>query len=343
MKNSILVLIFVLASCTVPVSADTCDEFNKLLDKTYNFKPSKLTVEQITAKSAELDVVWEKVKADKSLEACLRKAMDSRREDRFFRFNASNLLIQLDENEENKKLLLQMYGEVDLADINLRYWIPYIVSYGYVGYDTSLAGDNWLRFPDPKYYLPQHGTLAVNKVSGALIIYGSMDESYATPALLRIASDKAHPGREIAVYLLTLQATAESFRGLSELDQTGLAEVSKTKIKTLLSQPSLLQRRSGEPKISRDEYLVAFKELVDQKPGKFMELASKVTDGEKDAIAVLTAEDVPLIRKARRFWASTGTPHAPEWYRSFTDILLALVWKSEMQKANIKSMNVAAK
>jgi len=336
-KRILKVIVHLAVIVAAPLVAEaSCDDFNKLLDKAYNFKPSKLTSEQIDAKSNELDVVWSQVKADRTLVPCLLEATKVRKNDKFFRFNASNLLISLADTEDGRKLLLETYGEVDLADINLRFWIPYIVTYGVQGLDTSAAGDNWLRFPDPKYYLPQHGTLAVNKSAGALIIYGSMDEKFATPALAKIVNDRQHPGREIAVELLMQQVNAEAMKALLALDQTTLSDSLRIKVKTFLTAPALIEKRSGEPKTTRDDFVRLLQGLVSGNSRPFMEHATKVTDGERDAIAVLKIEDVPLVRKSRRFWASTGTPHAPEWYRSFTDILMAMVWKSEMEKAKAK-------
>ena len=331
-----LVLTILLSSCLEVPGSKPCDELNSLIDKTYNFKPSKLTPAQIDVKSAELDVVWSKVKEKREvLVPCLRAAINKRPEDRFFRFDASNLLIELDDSDATKKLLIQIYAEVDLADINLRYWIPPIATYGYQGLDTSAAGDNWLRFPSSPYYLRPH-TRPVNNEFGALVIYGSMDETFATPALAKIASQKDHPGKDIAVRLLSLQHTGQAFRELRRLlDRSELPEEGREAITNLLTSPKLLEKRMGKPKISRQEYLVAFRELDAGKPQKFMELARKVNDGEKDAVAVMKLDDVPLIRRVRRYFASSGTPDAPEWYRSFTDILLAVVWKTEIQKAKI--------
>lgn len=310
------------------VSAETCDDLNALVAKTYGFKPSKLTSEQINAKSNELDVVWNTVKSDKDRYVpCLRTLTVKRVDDKFFRFNASNLLVDLDPTEESKRFLLQAYAEVDLADINVRFWIPYVVTYGFQGMDTSGAGENWLRYPDPKYYLPQHGTLAVDKAKGAVIIFGSMEEAFATPTLMRIAGERDHPGRDLAALVLTKQFTTDSIKALKNLDQVGLASSTKLAIESALSKPKLIAKREGNPLTSREEYLVALKELGAGNAARFMEIVSKVPDGEKDAVAVLKPEDVPMLRKARRFFASTGTPHAPEWYQSFTDIIATLIWK----------------
>jgi hypothetical protein len=280
-----------------------------------------------------MDKVWNKVKENpKEHLPCLREEINSRTKDAFFRFDASNLLIQHDRSEQAKNTLIKTYAEVDLDDINLRYWMPYIAVLGYEGFDTSPAGENWLKYPKPEYYLPQHGTLAVNKEIGALIIYGSMDESIATPALARIASEENHPSREIAVRLLMQQATTEAFQELSELNQKGLSDTLRQNINNLLTKPNLLAPRTGEPKITRRQYLDAFEQLTIGKPQTFLKLTVEVTDGEKDAVAVLKAEDVPLIRKARRFFAASANPHSGQWYKSFTDILMALTWKPESIK-----------
>jgi hypothetical protein len=331
MKNQNFITLFLCAIiCVAPVVAQNCDELKKLIDKTYNFKPSKLTEVEKTAKSAEMDLVWNKVKANqKELLPCLREAMDARTDDGFFRFDASNLLIQLDQSNDAKNRLITSYAAVDLADVNLIYWMPYIAVLGYEGFDTSQAGENWLRHPSAAYYSPRHGALQVTKEMGALFIYGSMDESTATPALVKIAGTENHPGREIAVELLLKQATPESYKALGNLNLKSLSETARRKIS---DEPKFIAPREGAPKTSREQYLVAFQQLVDGKPQTFLKLATEITDGEKDVVAVMKKEDVPLIRKARRFFAATANPHSGEWYQAFTNILRTIVRKSELSE-----------
>ena len=336
MKLRILIKLFLLTifcAISAPAQAQNCLELKKLIDATYNFKPSKLTEAQKNDKSDKMDIVWEKVKADpEELLPCLREEINSRTSDSFFRFDASNLLIELDRSAEAKKILIKSYAEADLDDINLRYWMPPIAILGYEGFDTSAAGENWLKHPNAEYYLPQHGTLSVSKEIGAFIIYGSMDELIATPALVKIASQEKHPAREIAVRILIQQATPESFRELKKLDQKGLSENTRQSINALLTKPKLLTPREGEPKITRQQYLDAFNLLVAGKPQTFLKLADDFPDGDRDAVAVMKPEDIPLIRKARRIFASRANPHSVEWYKSFTEILMALVWKPELIK-----------
>jgi hypothetical protein len=334
MKIKILLLfaIIVAANCSCTAQKNSpCAELQKMIDVTYNFKPSKLTAAEQSTKSAAMDAIWEKVKANqKELLPCLQAATESPTANNFFKFDASNLLLSLDSSDATKKLLIKAYADIDFNDIDLQYWMPYVARFGFEGFDVSTAGESWLKYPNPSYTLPQHGTLKVDKEIGALIIYGSMDEAVATPALLKIASQESNPAREIAVRVLMQQTTPEAFRELKKLNQKNLSEKTRQDINTLLTRPNILAKREGAPKITRQQYLDALQKLVDGKSDAFMDLAVKVTDGEKDAVAVLKQEDVPLVRKARRYFAATANPHSPEWYKSFTDILMALVWKPEL-------------
>lgn len=315
--------------------SQNCAELDKLIDTTYGFKPSKLKSGEQNAKSAQMDAFWNKVKADqKVLVPCLRAAITSGKADPFFRFDASNLLITLDQSEETKKILIQSYADVDFADIDLRYWMPYIARYGYEGLDTSAAAEAWLRYPDPGYYLPQHGAVKLDKETGALIAYGSMDEAIATPALAKIATLADHPGRETAVRLLMQQATPESFSELKKVDAEGLSPRSAADLKALLTKPVLLAKREGAPKITRPKFLDACQQLIAGKPDLFIEMTSDSPDGERDAIAVMKEEDIPVVRKVRRFMLLSANQHSAEWYDSFTKILMAMVWKPELVEPN---------
>lgn len=313
-----------------PENLADCIDFQRSIEKTYTFKPSKLNASERTEKSGEMDLVWEKVKSNKNLIPCLKSALNKPGANSFFLFDGSNLLISLDRSEESKKLLISSFAKTDLEDVDRHNWIAYILMFGFEGLDTSAAGDTWLRTTDPFYFLPQHGTLRIDKMIGALAIYGSMDEQFATPSLAAIINQKNHPGREIAAGILVKQVTPEAADALSKVALSGLSSNTNSEIRNYLEKPSFIQPRMGPVKISREQYIKAFQELAEGRPEEFMNLVDKVSDGEKDAIVVLRPEDIPLVRKARRFFASTGTPHVPEWYQTFTDILMVMVRKPQI-------------
>src|SRR6185503_7757427 len=109
--------------------------------------------------------------------------------------------------------------------------------------DVSEPADKWLRYPKATYYLPEHGAYKVSKGEGALFLYGSMDEAQATPALLKTIRDPSHPAREIALQVLTSQATPESLRALKSINQAELSREMQSGLKAFLTKPKLFQPR----------------------------------------------------------------------------------------------------
>lgn len=326
-----IVLVFILL-LTWNVSGQTCTELKTLVEKTYGFKPSKLTAAQIDAKSSEMDKVWNMVgKNLNELLPCLRSEMSLRKGDPFFRFNASNLLFKHDQSVETKKLMIDTYSEADLADINLRYWLPFMADFGKEGLDVTKAAETWIRFPKPVYYLPQHGGRPVDKGIGALALFGSMDESIATPTLVKFAAEENSDFRSIVIWILVQQATPESADAVLALSAK-LPTPLSDRLKQDVSRPRLIEPRPGKPKTSCEAYVKALTELVGGKPGAWDKLVVEVSDGEQDMVAVMTAADLPLIRKVRRFYAANATPHSPDWYTTFTQVINTILAKSKTNK-----------
>ncbi len=334
MKRLLILALFATASPILVFAQDkdSCASFQQTARATYNFKPSRLTDSQRDSKSAAMDRFWQMVKANpKQLLPCLRSALQDPNADKWFRFDTSNLLVELDPSPESKTIQVRSYTDVDLDDVDLRVWVTVLALRGFEGSDVSQAGIRWLAYPQARYFLPEHGGYEVKAFEGALFIFGSMDESQATPALLKIVNQPNNPGRENALLILMDQATSESLRALRQIDPGAFSGKAGGRLRELLSNPDLLKPRS-KPKTNRDEFIRAFQEMLDGDSSGFMEMVSRVPDGEKDVIAVLKPEDLPVVRKVRRMIIASGNQHAIEYYKSFTDILMALVWKPELVK-----------
>lgn len=320
-------LIMLLTACSTRSQAVQCSDLQQLIKETYNFKPSRLSETEQTTKSAAMDRVWDLVKNNRTaLLPCLRTALADPNADGFFRFDGSSLLVSLDPSRESKMTLIRANVLVDPDDVDLRIWVARLTRLGVEGFDISEAADKWLRYPKATYYLPEHGAYKVTRDNGAMFLYGSMDEAQATPALLKIVQDKSHPGRDIALWLLINQATPESLQALKQINQTEFSGMAQSSLKALLTRPQLFEPRA-KPKTSRQEFVSAFEKLLEGDSSPFMDLTSHVPDGEKDVVAVLKPEDLPLVRRVRRLIISNGNPHSIEYYNSFTKILMTLVWK----------------
>jgi hypothetical protein len=330
MRNVLFVLILAIASPSLLYgqAQDSCADLNQTIKATYNFRPALLANQsERDLKSAAMDKVWDTVKAHPNeLIPCLRQALDDPQANAWFRFDGSNLLVSLDPSEASKKLQIKSYVASNLEDVDLRLWVTTLARLGVDDFDVSAPGERWLSYPKAQYFLPEHA-YEVKTLEGALFIFGSMDEAQATPALLRIVSQSNHPGREVALAILLNENTSESLRSLKQLDVSSLSSKAQNIVRNELVHPELFEPRS-RPKTSRKEFLDAFEALLHGNSELFLELVSKVPDGEKDVVATLTPEDLPLVRKVRRRIIAGGNQHSIEFYVSFTKIIRTIMLRN---------------
>ena len=314
------------------IAAGQCEGLQQTIKNTYNFKPALLDDAQMKARSASLDVFWNQVRQSQAtLVPCLRKALKEEKSGSFFNIDGSMLLVELDPSPASKALQVKKFIKADLAGTDLEYWVKTMARRGVEGFDTSEAGAKWLSYPDAKYKIAAHGDFPVGAFAGAVFIFGSVQEDFATPVLLRIANDLEHSHRVDALSMLMSQATPASFRALKEVNTSGLPAHTSASIRDLLDNPKLLKPRA-QPKLTREENIRAFQGIVDGDYSAFRELVLKAPDGEADAVATLRAEDIPLVRRARRASIARCNQHAISDYASFTQILWALAWKAEFAK-----------
>ncbi|HEU5237323.1 MAG TPA: hypothetical protein VFU37_09295 [Pyrinomonadaceae bacterium] len=316
------------------IAPGQCDAFQQEIASTYNFSPASLNDNQRETQSRKLDAFWNKVRQSRAtLLPCLRKALSDERSDSFFNIDGSMLLVDVDPSRASKALQVKSFIKANLDGTDLEYWVKTMARRGVEGFDTSAAGAKWLAYPKAKYHDSIHGGFPVGSFFGALFIFGSMDEDLATPVLLQIANDVSHPHRDDALAILMSQATPTSMKALREVNTAGFPKGTNESIRELLKNPDVLKPRA-QPKLTREEQLMAFQGIIDGNYGLFREMVMKAPDGEADAVATLLSEDIPLLRRARRASISRCNQHAISDYGSFTKILWALQWKQEKQAAS---------
>lgn len=258
-KQSVRVVLLI-ASTLVPSwgqNQNSCTNLKNLINRVYNFKPSKLSPAEQKTKSAEMDKVWDAVRANPTeLLPCLRAAIGEPQADPWFRFDGSRLLVEIDPSPTSKATQVKNWMSADLDDVDLRSWVETLTYRGTEGFDVSEGGRRWLEYSKAKYFVPEHA-FEVGPAEGALFIFGSMDEAQATPALLKVLEQRGHPGREPALWVLMNQATTESLRALKELDPTGFSPQARGSLRALLSGPTLIKSRSN-PKLTREDLLRVF-------------------------------------------------------------------------------------
>lgn len=322
----VLAFTFVLARSAIAIP---CGEFENQLRRTYGFRPSQLDSKAQDVKSKEMEDVWAAVRAKPgALGPCLKAALSRDTDDGWFLFDGSQLLVSIDESRGAKELLLRGLSRVSLDDVDLRSWVAAACALALEGFDTSPLGARWLSYPKAEYFLPEHGAYRVDRENGAMFIFGTLDERFATPALAKLTRTEKGEVKEIAAWLLMSQATLDALRALPGVDINGLSPEAVASIQALQRKPDLIVPRKS-PKTARAEFLGAFNALLAGDEHPFDRLVASVPDGERDLVAVVTKADLETLRKVRRHFIAQNTPHAIEYYNQFTQIIMTLVWNAD--------------
>jgi hypothetical protein len=309
------------------ITPGQCDAFQKEVAQTYNFSPASMNDNQTAAESKKLDVFWSKVRQSRAtLVPCLRQALRESHSGSFFAIDGSMLLVDIDPSRASKALQVRKFVEADLDGTDLEYWVTTMARRGVEGFDTSAAGEKWLAYSKAKYNSKMHGGYPIGSFLGAVFIFGSMDENLATPTLLKIANQVNHPHRDDALAILTSQATPAAMEALRQVNTAGFPRGTDEAIREMLENPKVLKPRAN-PKLTREEQIVAFQGIIDGNYQPFREMVLKAPDGEVDAVATLRTEDIPLLRRARRASIARCNQHAVSDYASFTAILWTLTRK----------------
>jgi hypothetical protein len=309
--------------------AGSCGEFDDQLRRTYGFRPSQLDSQAQETKSKQMDEVWGAVHAEPgALGPCLKAALSRDSDDGWFLFDGGQLLVSVDESRGAKELLLRGMSRVSLDDVDLRSWVAAACALALEGFDTAPLGARWLSYPKAEYFLPEHGAYRVDRENGAMFIFGTLDERFATPALAKLTRTEKGEVKEIAVWLLMSQATPDALRAVHRVDLNGLSPKAVASIQALQRKPDLIVPRKA-PKTTRAEFLGAFNALLAGDEHPFDRLVTSVPDGERDLVAVVTKADLEILRRVRRHFIAQNTQHAIEYYNQFTQIIMTLAWNAD--------------
>jgi hypothetical protein len=321
----ILFIALALAAVVPPQQTPTCENLRAKIASAYHFKPSKLNNAEQKVKSEQMDEVWSMVEKNKALAPCLQTELEKTTDDNWFLFDGSTLLLRVLRTPASRAIHLKALKQVDLVDVDLAEWVRAATSLALDDMDISPVAERWLGLTNPRFAIPIHA-FDVDKATGAAILFFSMNESVATPALVRIANDPKHASRGDAVYMLLDQATPESWNALRKMDISWLSKDKRDTVAKMLADPPRYKPRAI-PKTTRESFLTQFRAAANGDFRPFMQRAEEVNDGELDVVAVMKPEDVPLIRKVRRAAWASGNPHLFDLVPYLNRILYTLVWK----------------
>jgi hypothetical protein len=309
----------------------TCESFSKLVHEVYVFEPSTLSADEQKSKAARMDEVWTQVKAHSAeLVPCLRKLLADPKANAWFLVDGSALLATVDPTPASKAIQAREWCRANFADVNPESFVRTVAALGVDGMDISAGASRWLTEGET-YCLALHGLHEVDPFEGAMILFGSMDEAKATPALAKLASDPNCPKREWALRLLTFQSTPEALAALRKIDLAPFPEAARKGVAEMISKPPSLPDEKLSPKLTREYLLTDIRGFLGEGPMQYDDDVTP-TAWAIAASHLLQPADVVQLRKARRKRVSVGNQHALEDYMALTGALRLVCWKPELFK-----------
>ena len=303
-----------------------CQQFDVLVARTYNFDESRLTDAQKHAKEAQLDAFWTRMRTEKTkFLPCLRAKIADPKANAFFRFDGSNLLVELDPSLDSKRAQVAVYLDSPPDLIGVGRTVSILTLRGTEGFDVSRAAKRALD--DEEFSYVTQNDDEMSHFDAALLLWASQSEERSTPQLFALANDPAYPQREAALAFLLKQATPQARQLVAKLNRTGLSGGALDAIQALSDASSAIVPRA-KPNASRAQYLRAFEGVLKGDPSDFTALTKRFSDGERDVVALLTPADLPLLRRVRRQFLLGNGPSSLSYYDDFTNIIFAVMEKT---------------
>jgi hypothetical protein len=172
MKRSAICGFLVLSLLLASLASGQSASIHQQIQQTYNFQPHLLSNQQITEKSAALDQLWTRAKAEPSLYIpALRLELGDLKNPTFFFYDGSTLLLSLSDTPTDRKIALAAMARCDLRDVQAKDYFLQVHRMATLNEDTTAAAFHVLEQPKFTVFIPQHVlTLGQNYVLIYLIV-----------------------------------------------------------------------------------------------------------------------------------------------------------------------------
>jgi hypothetical protein len=208
----ILVVLLLLAVSAAGQSAS----IHQQIQQTYDFQPHLLSNQQITEKSAALDQLWTRAKADPSLYIpALREELGDYKNPIFFLYDGSTLLLSLSDTPADRKIALAAMARCDLRDVQAKDYFLQVHRMASLSEDTTAAAFHILEQPKFTVFIPQHVlTLGQNYALIYLLLPTDMDY-WLRPAINRLKTENDQTAQKSLLLLLWYAQTDAADQAMS--------------------------------------------------------------------------------------------------------------------------------
>jgi HEAT repeat protein len=363
----VLLVIPVTTIYGAPRPAPACDAIRAEKTKVYGYHLSQMNEGQIEAKSKELDRFWKEAEAaGPEGVTCVRGLLVEEKTDHVFQFDAAQMLFPADKAPETLKLIRDVLVQADFQESDPANYLELSLELSQAGVDVSELGAKLLLYPNATIHITDH-SLDLDSDTAALFLYGSMDPTRASNALIELLTAPEPLVRSAAAHLLAEQMTEESFRALSKW--SGIGEVQedfrRNDIQAIMKYKAPNEADDAHPKFTREQVLgtiaglphtrkefdevmatrgAAFDKQMRDTKATQQQIAEAVSEslpiyGLADhsafvtsAIATLQASDFATLREARRKALYNVSDESFTEYIAYTQIMIGMVNRLDLYK-----------
>ena len=367
-----MVVVFAMLALTIGAAVaranpPSCADLRAQKEKVYGFHLTQLDESQLDAKSKEIDAYWKQLQsAGQEGEGCLKDMLSSEKTDHLFQFDAASFLYQLDKAPESLALVKDALAQTDFQETDPANYLSLALDLSRRGVNVQPLAAKLLLYPNAVIHISEH-SLDLDSDTAALFLYGSMEPTQASKALIAKLDAPEAFVRAAAAHLLAEQMTEEALRTLSAWG--GLAEIKedyrRNDIQAVVKYEAPDPAGLANPKWTREQVLQIIaglphtrkefddvmstrgaeidRQMREQHPTQEA-LAKAVAESEpvygiadhtafqNAAVATLKAEDLETIRQARRRSLFNVSDESLSEYLAYTQIMIRMLNHLDLYK-----------
>jgi hypothetical protein len=312
-----------------------CEKLETAKAKAYGFAPSQVSDQERKLKATLMDEFWETAKTlGPSSVPCLQQMIGDNRNDPFFLFDASSLLLNMDSSPASLQAISAALVRTDLKDIQIAAYLRMLLALSRKNVDIGPLAEKYMVYPSVDTYLPEHA-MQLDRTQGALLLYGSMDPQLSEKYLEALAKQSKPEVRGAAVFALALNLTEASFRAFhAGLSLDGVSPGDRKGIGSILRYEA--PKPEPNPKLSREQVLKRIDAVIggdfDHPDKTNPPYVAGDTGFETSAHALLTPADLPLVYEARRKSVRGVSDESLDEYMSWSLTIFEIINRNDLYK-----------
>ena len=319
-RRGVFVIVVLLAG--VACAQDKCAALARAKSRTYGFHPATLTDEERQQKSKQMDDFWNLAeKSGQPALACLREMIAAEKTDTYFLFDGASLLAKRDKSGASDPAILDALMRTDVNDVAFDGYIELCLHLSRRNVDIGAAAAKYLHAPNVTVYLPQHGAYKLDRIGGAVLLYGSSEPALVDKYLIPELSSPDQEVRSTAAIILSQNLTEDSLKAISSLgamenfskEAQDSAHFVTTRRTVEVSKPAKYTRQQMLNKLAR----------LPEMDAEIDETENKALDNS--IYATLTPDDLAALREGRRHMIVGVSNESVEGYEEMSSILLNLI------------------